>query len=163
MKPILETFITELRNAFGERVRDVEEFRDDVTVIVDAQAIVAIATYLRDNETCPFPLLEDLFAIDQYRRKERFEVKYHFFSLREKVRIHVKVRVEEKDPVIPSIVGVFASANFGEREAYDMIGVTFSGHPDLRRIYMPEHYAYYPLRKDFPLTGVPGSIPLPQR
>jgi NADH-quinone oxidoreductase subunit C len=163
MKPILETLVTELRSAFGERVRDVEEFRDDVTVIVEAPAIVDIATFLRDNATCPFPLLEDVFAIDQYRRKERFEVKYHFFSIREKVRIHVKVRVEEKDPVVPSITGVFPAANFGEREAYDMMGVTFDGHPDLRRMYMPESYEYYPLRKDFPLTGVPGSIPLPQR
>jgi NADH-quinone oxidoreductase subunit C len=163
MKPILETLILDVKTAFGDRMRGVEEFRDDVTLLVDAQAIVEVATFLRDNPVCPFPLLEDLFAIDQYRRRERFEVKYHFFSIREKVRIHVKVAVEEKDPVVPSITGVFASANFGEREAFDMMGVVFSGHPDLRRMYMPEDFQYFPLRKDFPLLGIPGSIPLPKR
>ncbi len=163
MKPILETVIAGLRESFGERILDVSEFRDDVTVHIEKSAIADVALWLRDNSACPFPLCEDMFAMDAFTRRNRFEVKYHFFSVREKVRIHVKTAVDEKDPQLPSITAVFPSANFAEREAYDMIGVQFTGHPDLRRMYMPEDYEYYPLRKDFPLMGVPGSIPLPKR
>ena len=163
MKSVLETVIAGLRTALGERVLDVVEFRDDVTVRISKDAVVEAATWLRDNPACPFPLCEDLFAMDAFTRTNRFEVKYHFFSVREKVRIHLKLAVDEKDPRVPSIVSVFPSANFGEREAYDMIGVQFVGHPDMRRMYMPEDYEYFPLRKDFPLMGVPGSIPLPKR
>ena len=163
MNPILENVVAGLRTALGERVLEVTEFRDDVTVRVSTSAITETALWLRDNVRCPFPLCEDLFAMDTFRRKLRFEVKYHFFSIQEKVRIHVKVATDETDPRVPSITSVFPSANFAEREAYDMIGVEFVGHPDLRRMYMPEEYEYFPLRKDFPLMGVPGSIPLPKR
>ena len=104
-----------------------------------------------------------MFGIDAYTRKLRFEVNYHFYSLAKNVRLHFKVRVEEDDAVVPSITGVYPSAGWYEREAWDMIGVRFSGHPDLRRAYMPEDYEYHPLRKDYPLMGVPGSIPLPKR
>ena len=163
MKPVLEPLIRELRTRFGERILDVTEFRGDVTLLVAREIIADLAAALRDNEICPCPLCEDVFGIDQYTRRDRFEVKYHFYSLREKARIHVKVRVDEKDAVVPTITGVFPGANWAERETYDMYGVRFEGHPDLRRIYMPEDYEYYPLRKDYPLMGVPGSIPLPKR
>lgn len=163
MNTIIEQVVNGLRGRLGDAVEDVLEFRDDVIVVVGRDAIVDAATWLRDNEDCPFPLCEDVFGIDAYTRAKRFEVNYHFFSITRHVRIHLKVRVDEDDAVVPSITGVFPGAGWYEREAWDMMGVQFSGHADLRRAYMPEEYEYHPLRKDYPLMGVPGSIPLPKR
>ncbi|MAT39923.1 MAG: NADH-quinone oxidoreductase subunit C [Ectothiorhodospiraceae bacterium] len=163
MNEALSPIIDELKAKFGENIQDVSTFRDDTIVKVSREAIVEIVTYLRDNTTVPFPLCEDVFGIDTFERKNRFQVNYHFWSVEKKVRIHLKVEVDERDPHLPSIVGVFPGANWYEREAYDMIGVFFDNHPDHRRAYMPEDYEYYPLRKDFPMMGVPGSIPLPKR
>jgi len=163
MNPVIEKVLHTLRERLGDAVEEVREFRDDVIVVVDRSAIVEAVTWLRDNEECPFPLCEDVFALDAYERIKRFEVNYHFFSIKEHVRIHLKVRVDEDDAVIPSITGVFPGAGWYERESYDMIGVEFSGHPDLRRMYMPEEFEYFPMRKDYPLMGIPGALPLPKR
>ncbi|MCB2206095.1 NADH-quinone oxidoreductase subunit C [bacterium] len=163
MNSIVEQVVNGLQEQFGDAVEEVREFRDDVIVVLSRDVVVAAATWLRDNEDVPFPLCEDVFALDAFTRKKRFEVNYHFFSITKKVRIHLKVRVDEEDAVVPSITSVFPGAGWYEREAWDMIGVHFSGHPDLRRAYMPEDYEYHPLRKDFPMMGVPGSIPLPKR
>ena len=76
-------------------------------------------------------------------------------------RIRVKVRVEENDPVVPSVTGLFRAANWNERECWDMVGIKFEGHPDMRRMYMPEDFEHHPIRKEFPLLGIPGSLPLP--
>ena len=95
--------------------------------------------------------------------EERFLVVYQLTSFKNKERLRLKVKVDGSDPVCPSIVSVYKSANWYEREAFDMFGIDFEGHPDMRRIYMPEEYEYYPLRKDFPQMGVPGSIPLPRK
>ena len=163
MNPVLETLIQDLRARFETQMHDVTEFRDDVIVTVAKEAIVDVVRFLRDNALCPFPLCEDVFGIDQDRRKDRFEVNYRFFSLREKLRIHVKVRIDESDLIVDTISAVFPSANWNEREAFDMYGITFRNHPDLRRMYMPEEFEHYPLRKDFPMMGIPGSLPLPKR
>ncbi len=163
MKPILDHVIDQMRTEFGPAVIDVTEFRDDVMVTVERDRIVDIVRFLRDNPLCPFPLCEDVFGIDQDRQPARFEVNYHFFSIEHKVRIHLKIRVEEKPCEAPSITGLFPGADWYERETWDMYGITFIGHPDLRRAYMPEEYVHHPLRKDFPMMGIPGSIPLPKR
>lgn len=163
MTPILASTIAELRRLLGGRVMDVAEFRGDVTVLVASEAIVEVATFLRDNPACPFPLLEDVFGVDAFTPALRFEVHYHLYSLREKQRLHLKLCVEESNPSVPTISGVFPAADWPERETYDMYGIVFAGHPDLRRIYMPEEFEHFPLRKDFPLMGIPGSIPLPER
>jgi NADH-quinone oxidoreductase subunit C len=163
MNPVIEKVVHALRERLGDAVEEVREFRDDVIVVVDRNAVVEAATWLRDNDECPFPLCEDVFGIDAYTRTKRFEVNYHFFSLAQHVRIHLKVRVDEDDAQIPTITGVFPGAGWYEREAYDMLGVTFTGHHDLRRMYMPEDFDYYPLRKDYPLMGIPGALPLPKR
>jgi NADH-quinone oxidoreductase subunit C len=161
MTPILDNVIVDLRAQFGDAVRAVTDFRDDVIVTLDKAVIVDAARALRDHSACPFPLCEDVFGIDQDRRRDRFEVNYRFFSVREKVRIQLKVAIDEADPVVDSIVPVFPSADWNEREAYDMYGIVFRHHPDLRRMYMPEDFAHYPLRKDFPMLGIPGSLSLP--
>jgi NADH-quinone oxidoreductase subunit C len=85
------------------------------------------------------------------------------YSLAHKGYLRLKVLVEESDATVPTLTGVWPSANWHERETFDMFGIKFAGHPDLRRFYMPEEFEYYPLRKDFPLTGIPDSLPLPRR
>lgn len=163
MNPVHEQLISALRARFGDIVEDVYEFRGDVCTVVRKDAIVDVAMFLRDHERFPFPLCEDVLGIDQFTRRNRFEVKYHFLCLREKIRLFVKVRVDESELSVPSITAVYSGANWYEREAYDMYGIVFAGHPDMRRAYMPEDFEYYPLRKDFPMMGIPGSIPLPKR
>ena len=163
MNEVMEAFVAAFRERFGDAVESVSTFRDDTLIIVDKAVIVDAAAFLRDNELCPFELLLDVPGIDAFTRTNRFEVVYVFWSLKKKQGLHLKVRVDEKDLTVPSLTGVYPSAGWYERETFDMYGVVFSGHPDLRRIYMPEDYEYYPLRKDYPLLGVPGSIPLPKR
>jgi NADH-quinone oxidoreductase subunit C len=94
---------------------------------------------------------------------KRFGVVYNLYSLKNKHRIRLKTFVEEEDPKLPTVTTVWGTANWHERETYDMFGVVFEGHPDLRRVYMPDEFEYFPLRKDFPLMGIPGSIPLPKK
>jgi NADH-quinone oxidoreductase subunit C len=95
--------------------------------------------------------------------KKRFCVAYNLLSFKTHHRLRLKVFTEEKEPSVPSVTGVWKTANWHEREVYDMFGIIFEGHPDLRRLYMPEEFAYYPLRKDFPLMGIPGSLELPKK
>jgi NADH-quinone oxidoreductase subunit C len=122
--------------------------------------IVEVAKIVK--EKFDFLQLIDAFGIDRNERKDRFEITYSLRNHKTSERIFLKVRCDEKDPHVPSLVAIWTGANWNEREAYDMYGVIFDGHPDLRRMYMPEEYAYHPLRKDFPLMGIPGSIPLPR-
>jgi NADH-quinone oxidoreductase subunit C len=163
MNPELEPVIAGLQSAFGENIQSVDTFRDDTIVTVGRDAIVNVATWLRDNDTVKFNLCEDIFGIDMFERKNRFRVNYHFYSTEHKLRIHLTVIVDEDDAAVDTISGAYPSANWYERETYDMYGVTFNNHPDMRRAYMPEDFEYYPLRKDFPLMGIPGSLPLPKR
>jgi len=98
-----------------------------------------------------------------YRPEARFEVVYHLYSLKNTRYLRLKVLVEEDQAVVPTLTGVWPAANWHERETFDMFGIRFAGHPDLRRLYMPEEFEYHPLRKDFPLMGIPDSLPLPRR
>jgi NADH-quinone oxidoreductase subunit C len=113
------------------------------------------------KEAFGFTHFIDTVGIDRNERKMRFEVTYNLRNPETKERIFLKVRCDERDAHIPTVVHIWSGANWNEREVYDMFGVIFDGHPDLRRMYMPDDFEYYPLRKDFPLMGVPGSIPLP--
>jgi NADH-quinone oxidoreductase subunit C len=163
MKPVIGTLLAEMRRRFVDAVRDVVEFRDDAVITIDRKSMLEVFTFLRDNSICPFPLCEDVFGIDQLRDINRFEVNYHFFSIHEKVRLHFKVMVDDESCSVPSITGIYPGADWYEREAFDMYGIGFEGHPDLRRAYMPEDFQYFPLRKDFPVMGIPGSLTLPKR
>ncbi len=127
--------------------------------LVDRDQIVAAAEMLRDE--FGFTHLLDGIAVDRFERTMRFEMIYNVRNPETRERVFLKVRCDERDPHLPSLTKIWGGAGWHEREAYDMIGIIFDSHPDLRRMYMPEEYEYHPLRKDFPLTGVPGSIPLP--
>ena len=156
--------IVERLNAFSrESIEGTDEFRGDLTVTVRRADIVRVATFLRDDSELSFDQIIDVIGVDMYRPEFRFEVVYVLYSIRNKKHLRLKVRLEEEHPVVPSVTGVWAGANWAEREAYDMVGIKFEGHPDLRRLYMPEEFEYHPLRKDFPLMGIPDSLPLPRR
>ena len=126
--------------------------RGELTVVVARDQIVRVLTELRDDSDCLFEVLIDICGVDYPERENRFDVVYHLLSPRKNQRIRVKCETDEETPV-PSVVAVFPAANWFEREAYDMYGILFSGHPDLRRILTDYGFQGYPLRKDFPLTG----------
>ncbi len=123
----------------------------DRTAIVEKSAIVEMCTYLRDDAKMQFNMLADLTVVDYLQRKPRFEVVYHLYSLPLKHRIRLRVPVEEGEEVVPSIHSVWKCANWAEREAWDMYGINFEGHPDLRRMLMYEEFEGHPLRKDYPI------------
>ncbi|RZI60788.1 MAG: NADH-quinone oxidoreductase subunit C [Zymomonas sp.] len=124
----------------------------ELTLMVDRADIVAVLTFLRDDRKAQFLNLTDICGVDYPERVQRFDVVYHLLSPHLNQRIRVKVRTNEDDPV-PSVTGVYAGADWFEREAYDLYGILFTGHPDLRRILTDYGFEGHPLRKDFPLTG----------
>ncbi|MEL6299628.1 MAG: NADH-quinone oxidoreductase subunit C [Pseudomonadota bacterium] len=124
----------------------------ELTLTAKRDQIAALLKGLRDDQRGRFEILIDLCGVDYPGREERFEVVYHLLSPRNNQRLRVKISTNESDPV-PSIVDVFPAANWYEREAYDMFGILFSGHPDLRRLLTDYGFTGFPLRKDFPLTG----------
>jgi NADH-quinone oxidoreductase subunit C len=126
--------------------------RGELTIFAQARDIVAVARFLRDDPRCLFWSIIDITAVDWPGRARRFDVVYHFLSPKLNQRIRVKVETDESTPV-PSIIGVFPGADWFEREVYDLYGVLFTGHPDMRRILTDYGFEGHPLRKDFPLTG----------
>ena len=124
----------------------------DLTLTVHAPSIVTLVQALRDDPSCRFSTLIDITAVDYPERPARFDVVWHFLSMYTNQRIRLKAAVRE-DELVPSITGVIPSANWYEREVFDMFGIAFSGHPDLRRILTDYGFEGHPLRKDFPLTG----------
>ncbi len=152
MHPLLET----LKTKFPEAVLSVHEdqARGDLSVRVAASRILEVARFLHDDPSAAFDHITDVCSADYPEDPERFEVIYHFLSLPHGRRIKVKARVLEDDPALDSVTSIWQGANFMEREVYDLMGIRFKGHPDLRRILMPEDYDEgYPLRKDFPTEG----------
>jgi NADH-quinone oxidoreductase subunit C len=124
----------------------------ELTLTVDAADIVAVATLLRDDPRFAFVCIIDVTAVDWPQREKRFDVVYHLLSPAKNKRVRIKLEVDEAAPV-PSLAGVFPGANWFEREVYDLYGVVFTGHPDLRRLLTDYGFEGHPLRKDFPLTG----------
>jgi NADH-quinone oxidoreductase subunit C len=158
-----EAILEKLRSAFGESIRATYEFRGDLTVTVQKEDIVRVGEFLKTDPALAFDMLIDLLGVDLYRPEERFEVIYNLYSLTHRAYVRLKVLVDEQDLHVPTVTGVWPGANWHERETYDMFGLKFSGHPDLRRMFMPEEFEYHPLRKDFPTMGIPDSLPLPRR
>ncbi|MFN4192023.1 MAG: NADH-quinone oxidoreductase subunit C [Tabrizicola sp.] len=124
----------------------------ELTVVANLANLEELVEFLRDDASCRFSTLVDITAVDHPERAQRFDVVYHFLSMYRNHRIRVKVAVRE-DEMVPSITDLHPSANWFEREVFDMFGILFSGHPDLRRILTDYGFRGYPLRKDFPTTG----------
>ena len=152
----MESLVETLMTRFPQAVLSVEAdtARSEVTVQVAAERILDLTRFLHDAPDASFDHLTDICSVDYPEDRQRFEVVYHLHSLSHHRRLRVKTRLSEDDPTIASVTSVWKGAEFLEREVYDMMGIRFSGHPDLRRILLPEDYAEgYPLRKDFPTEG----------
>ena len=150
------TFLTTLQSAVPGGVSALSYWVGDWTAIVPVARLLDVARHLRDAPDAAFDLCSDVTATDWPPRAERFDVVYCLYSTRHRHRVRVKVKAAEHQPV-PSMTGVWPAANWLEREVFDMFGVNFTGHPDRRRILMPEDWQGYPQRKDYPLEG-PGEL-----
>jgi NADH-quinone oxidoreductase subunit C len=147
------TVLASLQNALGTAILASSEFRGDLSVVVRPDAIVDVARFLRDNDDLRYNFLENLCGVDYLGRDPRFEVVYHVLSHHHRHRVCLKVGLPEENPTVASLTGLWPTANWQEREAFDMFGVVFTGHPSLQRILMPDDWDGYPQRKDVPLGG----------
>jgi NADH-quinone oxidoreductase subunit C len=140
-----------LHAAFPDAITDTDEFRGQLSVYVRREDIVEVAQFLRDADELRYTFLENLCGVDYLGREPRFEVVYHLLSYQNHHRVCLKVGVPEDDPTVPSLTVLWPAANWQEREAFDMFGLIFTGHPSLDRILMPDDWVGHPLRKDVPL------------
>lgn len=158
-----DLIVQKLKGEFPASIQGTDEFRGDLTAQVKREDIVKVCRFLKDDYELSFDMLIDLLGVDMYRPEGRFEVVYVLYSLKNKKYLRLKVLVDEEDPVVDTLGTVWSGAGWHERETYDMFGIKFAGHPDLRRMYMPDEFEYFPLRKDFPTMGITDSIPLPRK
>lgn len=152
MNQALQDFGDYVAAALQSHVLGTEVANDELTVRVDGDGLLRVLAFLRDDQNSQFKQLMDITAVDYPEREHRFDIVYNLLSPRQNQRIRVKLTCDESTPV-PSACGVFSSANWLEREVWDLFGVSFSDHPDLRRILTDYGFEGHPLRKDFPLTG----------
>jgi NADH-quinone oxidoreductase subunit C len=152
MSADLQALSDHIASSLGEAVEDRAIAFDELTIVVRREDIVRAATFLRDDPQCRFVCFIDICGADYPARENRFDVVYHLLAPHHNHRIRVKVETDEVTPV-PSLVDLWPAANWFEREAYDLYGILFSGHPDLRRILTDYGFEGHPLRKDFPMTG----------
>lgn len=147
----LERTISALQQRFPHGLLGTAEFRGDITLQIDSASLVAVCRYLRDEPTLGYNVLVDIGAVDYSPQEPRFALFYIVCALAQNTRLRLKVLLPGTEPVAPSISGIWPSANWPEREAFDMMGIGFEGHPDLRRILMPADWEGHPHRKDYPL------------
>ena len=141
-----------IKNAMPEAILSARLVNDELVLAAQSETIPHILLFLRDDSNCLFKILIDICGVDYPDRERRFDVVYHLLSLRHNQRIRVKLQVND-DVLVPSAVGVFSAAGWYERETWDLYGIMFANHPDLRRILTDYGFDGHPLRKDFPLTG----------
>jgi NADH-quinone oxidoreductase subunit C len=152
--------LNRLVEKFPEAVVSTHNQHGDETAVVLTSRLVDICEMLRDDGITSFEMLTDLTAVDYLGIKEpRFEVVYHLYSLSKNHRLRLKVEVEEEDPRVPSVINVWKAANWMEREAWDLYGIVFEGHPDLRRILLYPEFIGHPLRKDYEMEARQPRIP----
>jgi len=132
---------------------EVREFRGEVTIVVPRERLRRTAEFLCGERALGYTLLSDLSSIDRFPVEPRFEVNYHLVSMSRKERLRLKVRLSGSDPVVETVTPVWPGANWPEREVFDLFGIRFEGHPDLRRIVLPADWEGHPLRKDYPVEG----------
>ncbi len=170
--PLAEASVALLKERLGDGVLAVTEYRGETTVLLALTALVEACAALRDAPHLRYDLLEDVTAVDWPEREPRFDMIYQLVSTETLASLRLKTQVggeDDPEPEVPTVSGVWPTADWFEREVFDLFGVRFSGHPDLRRILMPADWVGYPLRKDYPLTGFAlpephwgGQVPLNQ-
>ena len=146
--------VEKVRQKFPQAIVETVEFRDEQTMVLKPEDLVKVCSYLQKDLLYNF--LSSVTAVDWPERLPRFDVVYHLLSIPNQCVLRLKVRVglrREEHPAVPTVVEVWPAANWYEREVYDLFGITFTGHPDMRRILMPIDWTTHPLRKDYPLTG----------
>ena len=145
--------VERLRGWSPNAISEVIEFRGETTIVVPRNVLRDLAERCRADKDLQFNLLSDATCVDRYPLEPRFEVNYHLVSIPRRDRLRLQVRLTSDDPVVDSLVPVWPGANWLEREIFDLFGIRFEGHPDLRRILMPDDWEGYPLRKDYPVEG----------
>jgi len=150
----LQELASQLQEAFSTGIVTVTEWRGELTVTVTRDRLHEIAQFLHNDRAMDFDYIVHVSSVDWPDDEERFEVVYELYSIRKRHRIRIKARVPESDCIVDSLTDLWKGADFMEREVYDMMGIRFRNHPDLRRILLPDDYTEgFPLRKDFPLRG----------
>jgi len=156
MKEALEI----IKQEFKDAVVETTDFRGDETCVVKKERLIDVMQFLKDNKNLKFDMLIDLCGVDFMGREERFEVVYHLYSLEFRKRIRVKVRLKESDAVLPTVTKIWKAANWFEREAFDLFGIHFEGHPNLKRLLTYDGFRGHALRKDYP-KDLRQHIPTP--
>ena len=146
-----------LEKGFSEKLQQKTEFRDERTYTISSQDLREIAKFCRDDLS--FDYLLDITSIDNFGEEPRFEIVYHLYSMPHGLHLRLKLKLSEETGALDTVSDIWPTANWHEREIYDMMGIKFNGHPDLRRILMWDGYPFFPLRKDFPLAGLPSDMP----
>jgi len=151
-------FAQQIKAKFGDLISGPEEFRGEISLrVTDAERLPEVCGFCKGE--LGFDYLVDISSIDNYGEEPRFTLVYHLYGYGDRQYLRLKADVSEEKGEAPSVIGVWRTADWHEREIYDMMGIRFRGHPDLRRILMWEGYPYFPLRKDFPLAGRPSDAP----
>ena len=145
--------VERLRSWSPNAISEVIEFRDETTIVVPRNVLRDVAERCRGDKELQFNLLRDATCVDRYPLEPRFEVNYHLVSIPRRTRLRLKVRLSSDDPTVDSLVTVWPGANWLEREIFDLMGIRFNEHPDLRRVLMPDDWEGHPLRKDYPVEG----------
>ncbi len=157
-----DTFLNRIKDSkIQDYIIDVRGYANEITIEIHADKVPVVMQTLK--ESFGFNYLADITASDHYSDEGRFELSYNLVNMDDKQRMRISCRLEEDNPVVATVVPFWGSAEWYEREAWDMMGIKFDNHPDLRRIYMPEDFNYHPLRKEFPQLGIPGSIQVPEK
>lgn len=144
--------IQKVKDTFRHDVLDSALFRNEATLLIEKNSLRSICNFLKNDPDTKMNYLVDVIGVDYCERVPRFEVVYHLYSIPRKHRVRLKVRLSEGEAV-PTVSDIWSGANWPEREAYDMFGIVFENHPNLKRIYMPGDWDGFPLRKDYPLKG----------
>ena len=152
-----QELLNRFTKAFEAKLQRKIEFRGETTYSIAASDLREIAKFCRDELS--FDYLLDITSIDNHGEEPRFEIVYHLYSMPHTVHLRLKLKISEETGEVDTVSDIWPTANWHEREAYDMMGIRFNGHPDLRRILMWDGYPYFPLRKDFPLEGLPSEMP----
>jgi NADH-quinone oxidoreductase subunit C len=143
----------QLRHWNAKAVAEVIEFRGETTIVVPREFLRGAAARCREQSALQYNFLTDATCVDRYPHEPRFELNYHLVSIPRREKVRLKVRLSGSDPIVDSLVPVWPGANWLEREIFDLFGIRFTGHPDLRRILLPDDWEGYPLRRDYPVEG----------
>ena len=149
--------LASLGRLFGDKIQSHATFRGESTFTIAREHLREVAKFSRDELS--FDYLLDISSVDNFGEEPRFEVVYELYSMTLAIHLRLKLRVSEDDPTVDTVSDIWPTANWHEREIFDMMGLRFNNHPDLRRILMWDGYPYFPLRKDFPLEGLPSDMP----